>query len=116
MEDRDERQRQRFEEEREQQNQQYNVVMKRIQEEHLQKINDIEQRHQRVLEEIHTKQDARLTVESARMVESRKEWQEIQLEKMKLQSTEASIHVYRGAAAQICQLQTCPQHVSLLCP
>ncbi len=88
MEDRDERQRQRFEEEREQQNQQYNVVMKRIQEEHLQKINDIEQRHQRVLEEIHTKQDARLTVESARMVESRKEWQEIQLEKMKLQSKE----------------------------
>jgi hypothetical protein len=88
MEERDERQRHRFEEEREHQNQQYNLAMKRMQDQHLQKINDIEQRHQRVLDEIHTKQDARLTIESARMVESRKEWQQIQLEKMKLQNKE----------------------------
>merc|ERR1711991_453098 len=88
MEERDERQRHRFEEEREQQNQQYNLAMKRLQDQHLQKINEIEQRHQRVLDEMHTKQDARLTVESARMVESRKEWQQIQLEKMKLQNKE----------------------------
>ena len=88
MEQREEQQRQRYERDREQQIYTHDATIKQLQNEHKKKVNEIEMRHQQILDDLHAKQDARLTVESARMAESRQEWQQIQLEKMKLENKE----------------------------
>ena len=88
MEQREEQQRQRYERDREQQIYMHDAAIKQLQSEHKKKRNEMEVRHQQILDDLHAKQDARLTVESARLAEARQEWQQIQLEKMKLENKE----------------------------
>ena len=61
MEQREEQQRQRYERDREQQIYMHDAAIKQLQSEHKKKRNEMEVRHQQILDDLHAKQDARLT-------------------------------------------------------
>ena len=52
------------------------------------KREEMESRHTSILEDIQSKQDARMTVESARMVEQRPEWQRLLEDKLRYEAAE----------------------------
>jgi len=62
--------------------------IERILQAELTKREEMESRHTSILEDIQSKQDARMTVESARMVEQRQEWQRLLEDKLRYEAAE----------------------------
>ena len=83
LEDRVERQRNRFEKERADMIKRHAMQVDKVQRQEVKKREELEARHTSLLEDLQAKQDARMTVESARFVEQRNEWQRLLEEKLR---------------------------------
>jgi hypothetical protein len=83
-----EKQRDRFDKDRQDLVKRQEKEIERILHTELTKREEMESRHTSILEDIQSKQDARMTVESARMVEQRQEWQRLLEDKLRYEAAE----------------------------